>query len=305
MPLLDLPGPDFLVTWLAGWAAIAIAVFVVRAIVARANARDIPDDVAATLHPTEIAYLVGGIDHAIEAAVAGLHHRGAITAPDDVGELHATGDTGEVARPDGVFRGAIDRAELSRVEAHVMERLPATVRVLCTKTDALEVVLRRTLEERGLLLERRDRATHIVRAPAYLWMLAGISKLFIGLARGKPVMFLLALLAAGTYAVYRIRAPRLTATGHTLVGELKHRYAALESTASTAPQQLDATDLMLAYGVFGYAILPAALMTMMPSYHAALAATVSASSVTSCGSSCGSSCSSCGGGCGGGCGGCS
>lgn len=301
----DLPGPKFLAFWLGGWVLIVGVAFAIRAFVGRSRARDSADDIAAKLHPTEIAFLLGGIDRAIEAAVAGLHHRGDIELDSDTDRLRVSGKPGAtVLKPDGVFRGVIVDEERSRVEAHVLAQLPTKVERLRRGADRVAIVLQRKLEEMGLLVENQRRATHLVRSPAYLWLFVGAVKVAIGLARYKPVNLLVLAMFVAALLMMLLRAPRLTSLGHELAGMLKHRFAALETTARTAPQQLDATDMTLAYGVFGYIVAPAMLMTVMPSYQAvALAATTSASS-SSCGG--GGGCgSSCGGGGGGGCGGCS
>jgi uncharacterized protein (TIGR04222 family) len=303
MILFDLSGPEFLGAWILGWAVVILAVYIMRAIVTRSRSRASAEELAAKLHPTEIGYMIGGIDRAVEAAIAGLHHRGQIELDPETNELRATGKAGDtVLRPDGVFRGVIVGGYLSRVEAHVLERLPATARDLCRNTESLEVVLRRKLEEQGLLVEDRSRAGHVLRSPAYLWTLVGVIKLFIGIARDKPVFFLVLLLFGAGFALWMIKAPRLTSLGTELQALLEQRYAALETTARTAPQQLDASDMTLAYGVFGYLVAPAALMLAMPSYQGAVLASTTSASSCGGGSSCGSSC---GGGCGGGCGGCS
>ncbi len=294
----DLTGPEFLGFWLAGWVFVVLAVFAVRAYVSRSRSREGVDVLAAKLHPTEIAYVFGGIERAIEAAVAGLHHRGVIDIEADGLLKHTAKARGSVLRPDGVFRGVIVGEEMSRVEAHVLERLPATIRDLCKNSDSLDIVLRRKLEEQGLLVENRRAATLMVRTPALLWMLVGAIKIAIGLSRDKPVFLIFVLMFGGAFLLMVFRAPRLTSLGRLLERNLKRRYAALESTARSAPQQLDAADMTLAYGVFGYPVAPALLMTAMPSYHAAVVAS------TTSGSSCGSVDGGCGSGCGG-CGGCS
>jgi uncharacterized protein (TIGR04222 family) len=293
----DLQGPEFLGFWLAGWVFVALVALAIRAYVSRTRSHEGVDVLAAKLHPTEVAYVFGGIERAIEAAVAGLHHRGVIDIEAD-GLLKLTAQArGSVLRPDGVFRGVIVGEEMSRVEGFVLERLPATIRDLCANSDAVDIVLRRKLEEQGLLVENQRAATRLVRAPAFLWMLVGAIKIAIGLSRDKPVFLLFVLMFGAAWALIVFRAPRLTSLGRLLERNMKRRYAALESTARSASQQLDAAEMTLAYGMFGYLVAPALLMSAMPSYHAAVLA-----STTTSGSSCGSA--GCGGGCGG-CGGCS
>src|SRR5262249_6404910 len=116
----------------------------------------------------------------------------------------------------------------------------------------------------------------------------------------RPVGFLIMMLLGAAMLVWQLRAPRLTWRGARIENRLRSEHAALELTAKSAPEQLDGTEMTLAYGLFGYLVAPTPLLLAMPSFHAAMVDT-SSSAGSSCSSSCGSSC---GGGCGGGCGGC-
>lgn len=290
----DLQGPEFLGFWLVGWVAVVSGALCLRARVGP-RAREPVDDLAAKLHPTEIAFLLGGVNRAVEAAIAGLHHRGYIEH--EAGKLRITKKARDaMLQPDGMFRGAILGEDMSRMEAYVLDRLPAGLTELRRDVAPVAVVIRRRLEEHGLVVEDQARATQLLRLPAYAWMAIGATKVGLGFARGQPVFILLALLLAAPLGIMLLAAPRLTAHGRALEHLLQQRFAALEATARAAPQQLDATELTLAYGVFGSAVAPLALMAVLPVEHVA----------TKSGSSCASACGDCsgGGGCGG-CGGCS
>ena len=295
MSFLDLPGPTFIGVWLVGAVIVAIAVLVLRAVVARGRTRDAPEAIAASLHPTKIAYACGGIDRAIEAAVAGLLHRGFVAIEDGIVARTAKVPPYALAA-DGVYRGVVAGVKLSRVEAYVLDQLPMRIDALHVGAAHVDAALHRDLEERGILVEHRRRATHHMRLPAYAWILAGIVKVGLGIARDRPVFYLALLVFGAGVALYHVHAPRLTSTGRALLAYVERRYAALESTARAAPQQLDAAEMTLAYGVFGMAVAPPVMIAAMP---------IAPVGGTSCGSvSCGCS-SGCSGGCGGGCGGCS
>ncbi|HLL23406.1 MAG TPA: TIGR04222 domain-containing membrane protein, partial [Kofleriaceae bacterium] len=172
----DLAGPEFLAFWIAGCVATTVVVLLVRVHVARDRTRDPHDVVLGTLHPTEAAYLVGGITRAIEAAVAGLHHEGRV-AIDDAGLVTRTGKAGPLTiAPDGVFRGVVVDGELPRVESYVMQHLPASVRELVAGAEHVDFVLRQKLQEKGLLVAH-ETASHWMRAPAIAWLVVGVAKI--------------------------------------------------------------------------------------------------------------------------------
>lgn len=291
MSFFDLPGPTFIGVWLVGAVIVAIAVLVLRWIVARGRTRDAPEAIAAALHPTKIAYAAGGIDRAIEAAVAGLLHRGFVALEGGV-VVRTEKVPPHALAADGVYRGVVAGVKLSRVEAYVLDQLPRRLDALHAGAAHVDAALHRELEERGVLVEGRRRATHLMRAPGYLWTLAGMVKVGLGIARDRPVFYLVMVLIGAGFALYHVHAPRLTSTGRALLAYVERRYAALESTARSAPQQLDAAEMTLAYGVFGMAVAPPIMVGALP--------------VPVTGSSCGAvSCGGCSGGCGGGgCGGC-
>jgi uncharacterized membrane protein YgcG len=177
-----------------------------------------------------------------------------------------------------------------------------------TKIDELvdgarsfEPALREPLVADGLLVADAKALQLKAMLPALIWCGVGAIKMMVGVSRGKPVGFLVVLaIVLFVTALAATKAPRRTKAGDDLVEQTKLRYAALETTAATAPLQLSGQDMTLAYAMFGAAILAPALVSSMPSYQRSLAESMSVAS--SGGSSCGSSC---GGGCGGGCGGCS
>jgi uncharacterized protein (TIGR04222 family) len=297
---LELSGPAFLDFFFVAGLGVVAATAVLRYLVARTPRRGAPADVAGKLHPTEIAFLLADLDRAVEAAIAGLHHRGLIEIG-AAGTLRRTGDPDGELASDGVFRGMVRPARRPSVEAFVLARLPATVRELCdeARRSHLAAELSEKLEREELLVGG-SAAPWLTRLPAIAWLALGVMKALVGLDRGRPIGGLVVMLVfGGVWLVRHARPPRLTRLGRAVERELKGA-AALQVTAQTAPQQLSDTELSLAYAIFGYAAAPAAVMLVMPSYHAALAS--AASGGGDGGSSCGSSCGS---GCGGGCGGCS
>jgi len=297
---LSLPGPAFLALWMLGAFVVAGITYGVRAVIAgrRASTTEL-EALEAGLHPIEVAYLAGGLERAIEAAIAGLVHSGALVVEDGV---LRTIETAKQPPSDGGYRGGFDKAALSPVERYVLAQVrcdrSATVASLIYAADGLDAQLGDRLRTSGLLLAVPPGLRAWVYAPGVLWLGLGFTKLCVGLTRDRPVGFLAILLVAGTVALACLRLPPRTTRGEQLLRWVKGGAYGLEATSTTAPQQLSGSDLALAYALFGVQTVGASLALLMPSHQRALAATTASAAGSSCGSSCG-------GGCGGGCGGCS
>ncbi len=295
----DLPGPQFLGLFIGGgFVALFVAIAVKYLLAGPATARV---EHLGRPRSDQLAYLVGGLERAVETAVAGLNHHGAVVITDGV--VKAVNREPQLSA-DGVYRGIVDHGDLSDLERFVLDdvrRGETTVAALLERAEAFEPALREQLIADGMLVADPKALQLKAMLPAVLWCAVGLIKVNVGASRGKPVGFLVVLVLALFAAAYAVtRTSRRTRRGDHVVADAKARYAALETTASSAPLQLSGRDMSLAYAVFGTLILAPALAAFMPSYQRALIG--STSGVSGCGSSCGSSC---GGGCGGGCGGCS
>jgi uncharacterized protein (TIGR04222 family) len=111
----DLPGPQFLGLFVVGgFVALLVAVGTKHFL---ASIGKPPADVRERLRPEQLAYLVGGLERAVEAAVAALHHRGAVIINNGVVEPV---DREPQLSPDGVYRGIVDDHELSDLERFVL-----------------------------------------------------------------------------------------------------------------------------------------------------------------------------------------
>jgi hypothetical protein len=142
----------------------------------------------------------------------------------------------------------------------------------------------------------------------FLAFLFGLVKVFVGVARGRPVGFLIALLVVTAIVaiVFLVKGPFRTRRGDGLLRRLRDDNAALEYAAGRRVAGLSDDDLVLSLGLFGLGVLAvgplSATYTSLMNAQRRAAAHQWSSAGTSCGSSCGSSCGG-GGGCGGGCGG--
>lgn len=296
---LNLSGSAFLLLWAIGWSVVIGFAHVVRRSWMRPRAAG---DVA--LHPTEVAFLVGGTRRAVEAAVVGLEHRG--IAKVDIGDrIDIVGPRRKRIERAGVYRGIVEDEPLSEAEHHVMTFAPATMTEL-VNAPVLEAQLTDKLVGAQLLVGDRGRKWLALWALPLAWWSVGLAKVAVGVGRERPVGFLLLLFALAMWLVPKtLRVPRLTDLGASVVAKLVAHNRGLETTAKASPQLVDAADLTLAYALFGPVILADSLAAIMPSY--AARAIGCAGGGASCASSCGdaSGGASCGASCGGGCGGCS
>lgn len=164
---------------------------------------------------------------------------------------------------------------------------------------------RARLEGAGLLPDEATRNARRLRLLAALAVLAGVAliKIFIGLARERPVLLLVISLAVAASVTSAVWSPRLTARGKAALEDIQSLYGGLKDRAFSLRAGGATAEVAMLAAVFGIGALEAEAFaytkTLFPK-------AVKPSTGSSCGGSCGSSCgSSCGGGgCGGGCGGC-
>jgi uncharacterized protein (TIGR04222 family) len=298
----ELDGPSFLGLYLLLLATTVVAAFVVRRLL-RLPAADAPES-AVDLSPYEIAFLSGGARTATDAGIVRLVHRGVVQLDERKGLLgRRGGETLTDAHP-------LEKAIFNAAGATGGKPVAAVRRAVAGTANTL----RSRLDEVGLLVSGRQ-ANYVSMAAAGTVLLVGVFglvKVFVGLARDKPVGFLIVLLivtAAVAIAFFAIR-PFRSRRGDTLLARLKHDNTALEYAAGRRLDDMGDADLVLAMGLFGMGVLAGGPLARV---HTALRAPAglnaanasaggSSCSGTTCGGGAGAGCGG-GGGCGGGCGG--
>lgn len=244
-----------------------------------------------TARPYDLAYLNGGRDLAVDAALAAMHQARTVTSRQ--GKVGAAGRLATSA--DGLER-AIHNAGSTPI-ARTRLRHHRSVRA------ALEAIHGR-LVTGGLLLSEADRRRY--RAVGW-WMVAvaalGLVRLLAGVAGAKPVGFLLAalLVAAAVGVVQLARVPRRTRAGNSVLRALRVQHHVLSPSMRPDWGTYGAGAAALGVGLFGLS----ALWASDPAFADELAlqraaAGGSGATGTGCG---GGSSSDSGGGGGGGCGG--
>lgn len=314
-----LKGPEFLVFYAAlGASVLVFSLFM--CMLARGLGRPLTSEITERLDAYEIAYLRGGPRGAIEAATAALLHRGRLTLENGTLFVPENAQPERELVADGVYRGISAPRSDHPLEAAIL----ATFQTAAPITNLDRATIRSVAESigndlagaelivpPGLPLHLRNA---IITLPAAGLLLLGLVRLGIGIANGRPVLYLAALLLCSLPLLAIRVKPGPTYAGAKALKQLKEQNDALQYTACYGPQQLTDREMALATALFGAAAIGGTI-GLIPVFWSVDAATSAlawnTSSFRSCGgfgagASCGSSCASaCGGGsCGGGCGGC-
>jgi len=291
MDFLDLPGPQFLVLFIP-----LLAVSIAMGLLMRAvhsfpgGAGEHPE---ITRDAYALAYLAGGPERAVQAALASLTHAGALVME---GKLLRAADPAPWG--DTTFEAAMHDVVASRAGLSLG---PGTPKLLGPTVTRHLVGMAARLEEAGLLLtrERRDLAVLIGVSPVALVLFVGVAKVAIGLGRGRPVSFLVVLCLVALLAIRVLwsTAPARTGGGNRVLAAAQKASRALETAVARPTAVLGAGDLAMAVAVFGMPVVQVGQLALMGAMMTPVPASSSGESSSS--SSCGG-----GGGCGGGCGGC-
>ena len=293
----DLPGPQFL----ALYAMLGIlAVWAVYHLKQKAEAGE-PGRLPVS-DPYLIAYLRGGASEAVRLGVAVLVDRQLLAI--------GAGDTVSVREGVSPMHGSND------LERAILEQSTTPTDPLdLVSSERLQEIARRsyepTLMHMKLLADadvRARRALEAGVAAVVLVVVAGI-KVAVGLARNRPVLFLVILAFAFCAVTLVLTRGVRTVRGDRILGDLRTLFDALRQRANELRPYTSTSELALLVAVFGLNAVPVMAFPFgrafaRPSTASSCGSTYSCgSSSSSSGGGCGGGGSSCGGG-GGGCGGC-
>ena len=276
---LDWTGPRFLVLYTALLVASILGAILWRRALLAGPVRN-----AGNLGTYEIAYLTGGAARVVDAGVAELLSTRKAHVDETTGRIVVDAKPRSFAHPlDQVAQTLVDSGSPLLATARVGPGLEST---------------KRSLISRGLLLAPADEA-RARRLPALLpaaVLAFGAAKMLVGVARGKPVLFLVLLMVVALLAtaLFATRRAIRTRAGDAALSELRAKHA----RASRAPTN---PELGLAVALMGTSVLAT---TAWASYHDARKPFTSGDSGGSGCSSGGDGGSGGGDGGGGGCGGC-
>jgi uncharacterized protein (TIGR04222 family) len=275
-------GPTFLLVYVV--LAVAAGVAAVRA---RRALVDVPAARPAGRldeRPYDVAYLNGGADLALTAALSAMHRTGTITTS-------GRGVVVAAARPES-RADELERAVHHAAAAPVSRHRLVTAGAVASALHRIE----QRLVAAGLILDaQRRQRVRLVGGWVLVVAALGIARVVAGVANGRPVgllvVLVLVVLAAGLVLVLRV--PRRTRAGDALLRQLAADHQLLSPSMRPDWEVHGPAGAALAVGVFGVGALWAA----DPAFATELAAQRAASQSAAYGGSGGGDG---GGGCGGG-----
>ncbi|MEM6328831.1 MAG: TIGR04222 domain-containing membrane protein [Planctomycetota bacterium] len=289
---LDYNGAEFL-----SFYAVLCVLAIIAAMVCRYALRapdQLPVDAPLPDNPEEIAALRGGWQAAFQSAMAGLLVDGAI----EIKKRSVLSSKHDVL----INRQPTEGDTQLQQTLLTLHNEKAQLDELGRAAEPLGKHAVEQLERRGLLEtpESFRAATTAVLAVMGAVGGLGVLKLMVGLARDKPVGFLLiGLFVFGVIAVLLCRRPFRTRAGERVLTKLKLRQVGLRQRVKSKVDGLEPSDAALAVGLYGVA--ECATPELDP-LRKAVASTPANSG--GCGGSADDGGGGGGGGCGGGCGGC-
>lgn len=285
IPIFDLNGPAFLAFYAILFVvATAWSLIRARAAATRFDRAGYYPDLTDSY---ETAYLAGGAPRAAQLATLRLMHSGHIEWKSKISGQRLL----FLKPPGGSALHTIEWRMLSAIQQHGKSGLPvsAAYTAVLPTMRALEVRLA-SLGLRPTEAER-TKAGWSAAIPLFALLAIGLIKLAVGLARDKPVGFLIMFLLVSLFVAFGVAAStrRLTRTGEELLIKLR--------SEKDLPQRDSSFD-----GVcWNFALLGPVVLASIPEFaamHQDLARQMGNTANQSSGSDGGSS------GCGGGCGGC-
>jgi uncharacterized protein (TIGR04222 family) len=193
------------------------------------------------LTPYEIAYLSGGPDRAVHAALAGLLHRGLMTLGASTGRLYAEEKLPPEAPPLERFLHGLEPGTLAN---RVVELASGPTQTLADK-----------LVEHGLLLSPSRSTTIRGVTGGLLSVVAafGLVKVAVEAAQRKQpvavVLLCVPVVAASALALWK--KPDRTRRGDRVLAALREQHAALAESARTRWESLSDQEIILAVALFG------------------------------------------------------
>lgn len=297
MNIFDYRGPEFLQFYGVGLAVVLSLWWLIQWLLRTPG--DLPAQVGKGLSPYEVAYVRAGPRGLLQAAAMALHRRELVRG---LASAH------EILRDRPI--GNRDK-QLHAAETWLYEQIPVTglTAARLYRLKVPEALVAQARREELVMGKGRMWAVRLVAAgPLLLLMAAGIVKVGVGIARERPVGFLILLLIFSAVAalVMVANVPMRTRRGGRVLRELRKQHAAMRYCAARRLVDVLPLDAALATALFGVAMFRTGDMGGMAR---ALQAAVVESTGNSSGYGCGAGGGCGGGGCGGGgggggCGGC-
>jgi len=267
----------------------------------------------ANVDPYEIAYLRAGTNELARVLIVGLMERKylQITTPESKWwKLFPQGKRIEQA-PDHPDLAALSPIELAAFEWFDYARSPEQVfQTRAGLSDLPSTLSTHTVKyEQNLRVQRlltseelREQARWTVSLGIAVVALTGLTRMFIGISRHRPVGFLIVMSVVGAVVIAKMGVPgRLSLRGRAYLQSTRATWSWLKSSP-----QSEEWSPSLAAGVFGVAVLAGTDLNPLSEMFKRSSSSYYPGGDGSggCGGGCGGGGDGGGGGCGGGCGGC-
>ncbi|MEM9493176.1 MAG: TIGR04222 domain-containing membrane protein, partial [Myxococcota bacterium] len=269
MNVLNLRGPDFLVYFFVTGAASMLWLFLLQRF-GNSPRGGLTDKMVKDLNPYEMAYLAGGASNAINAALVALMHRGQVKLNNGVFSLKKGLRRRFRVEPEGVFRGqpheSAEDVFLNRTLGILaaLDTDRSYKRVHHEMLDEVEPMAER-LKARGLWLSSTGYRWFLLLCamPGLVMLGVGLTKMGLGIVRDQPIGWLLILWVTLFYVGLKLLrcTPHRTGRGDEALYKLRIRWAAIEDTAASAPQMVEAEQMAMAFALFGSSALSGMLFS--------------------------------------------
>jgi uncharacterized protein (TIGR04222 family) len=287
----ELRGPDFLVFYIV---FTIVALYITRALRRSLDGDDVSLEGARGVvsDPYALAFLRGGAIETLRVALMSLMDRGVIVV-----------EGGGLKTAEGVEPAHLRKnVERTLVTHFVKAQNASTLTSLKSACDEYEEQLRqlRLIPDANLHVRRFG----VLAVMVLIVGGVGAAKIFIGINRGRPVLFLIILTMLAVACVMLTCASPRTKHGDAFLDSMRTLFNRLKKRAATIEKGGANADLALLAAVYGVTEVPMAAFPLRDFLFPPKVQSSGVGTSSTCGS--GSSCSSgCGGGCGGGgCGGC-
>jgi uncharacterized protein (TIGR04222 family) len=233
---LDFKGSEFLSFYLLIASAVIVLAYILRWYL-RQPAHNLPD-VSSSLDAYEIAYLSGGNNRAVDAAIVSLVQRGHLQPLTNILEL---GD----ALPSNSH--PLESAIAQEVK---YSGKPSEIRESVISATSL---IGERLQNLGLLVNANQAKVvqFIPALPIFAVLLLGIAKIGVGISRHKPVGFLVILcIITAIVGLFMLREPHRSRYGDRTLIRLQVKHQNLQK-----PSESELDQIELAFALFGSVVL--------------------------------------------------
>jgi uncharacterized protein (TIGR04222 family) len=241
---LDFQGREFLSFYLSVASTVTLFAYFLRWYLRQPAKKS--SGAVVSLHPYETAYLAGGQNRAIDAAIISLIQHGHLKPEPELRTLVPQSPLPHNSHP---LEQAIEQAARSSGEVdQVRVSVANATDQICNHLKSLNL----------LMTESQNKAAQKLPAiGVFAVLLLGISKILVGISRDKPVGFLvvLCMITAIIGCCFLCVPVFRSRYGDRVLADLKARYLNQQRVKSANTMLTTDPQLVLAFGLFGTVVL--------------------------------------------------